>query len=217
MKNGTQERAIFDLLTSLKNTEDQYPSDLMQSRREMFAKQAASAAIAIHAAGSDNGQTASASTSTSAGSSVATLVETALVIAIAIEAIVGTYIYREKIADLINSVFPPRVEQVVNPSDDSSSPSENLPVTGGVTPSASPAITATPTPASTLSVVPQINNDGNNTEGGNQVSSTPDPNGNNGLHLGQTKQAPDEPKKGDNTNNLNNDKNNSDPPNKKNK
>jgi hypothetical protein len=197
MMNKAGEKDIFDLLASLKNAGNQYPPDLMQSRRELFAKQAASAAIAMHAAGIKqelSGASQATAGVTGIGSSVGSLLETILIIALIVEAGIATYIFRDKIADLISSIISPRVEQIATPADDSSLPVGNIPATIDVTSSASPAatLTVTPIPSITLTAGSQIN-DGNNNGDGGQAVSTPDPNGNNGLHLGQTKQPPNEP------------------------
>jgi hypothetical protein len=198
MKNRTSEKEILDLLASLKQTKNQYPPELMKSRREAFARQAASVVTGMHAAGvkpelSGAGQTAAGATGF--GTSIGSLLETILIIALVVEAGIATYIFRDKIADLIGSIISPRVEQVVTPVDSSSSPAGNIPTMVNVTSSASPAITLTVTsiPSITLPAGSQINN-GNNNGDSSQAVSTPEPNGNNGLHLGQTKQPPDEQK-----------------------
>jgi len=223
MKNS--ERDIFDLLKSLKNVEKQYPPDLMQSRREIFARQAASAAIAIHATGKSpelSGSSQTAASATSFGSSLGTLLEAILIIAIVVEAGIATYIFRDKIADLIGSIISPRVEQVANPTDASPSSPEIAPATkADTTPSASPTDAGTTTPLPSSGTLPAVQQN-NNTGGSSQITSTPDPNGNNGLHLGQTKQPTEapksnkEPKYNDNTD-SNTKNNESNPNNKKNK
>lgn len=210
MKRELNEQDVLNLLSGLKQSETNYPSELMDSRRDMFAKQIAAALVVINTAGGSGASSAGgssaagggtsstgASVATGVGSSVGTILETALVIAIVVEAGVATYIYRDKIVNFINSHLSPKTELVTNPPDDF-----NLPVTGDgiptdISPTITETITGTPLPNVTVlppSSPPQGNNETNPTTGSTQVNSTPTPdNGNNGLHLGQTKQPTNQP------------------------
>lgn len=219
MKHELKEQDVANLLSGLKQAEQNYPSDLMDSRREMFAKQVAAALVMINTTGGSGASSAGGSSTTGGsasstgtsvatgiGSSVGTILETALVVAIVVEAGVATYIYRDKIANFINSRLSPKTELVTNTPNDL-----NLPVTGDgipsdISPTLTETVTSTPSPSVTVSLtssLPQGNNDTNPTTGGTQVNATPTPDdGNSGLHLGQTKQPTTQPQ--NDTNNGNN-------------
>ncbi|NJC95371.1 MAG: hypothetical protein C3F07_21520 [Anaerolineales bacterium] len=219
------EEHVLNLLKSLKQAENNYPSELLQTRRDLFAKQVASAAILTHSAGNGGGSSAAgagqgsagtAASSTAIGSSIGTILEVALVVAIVAEAGVAAYIYREKIADFFNSFLSPNSEVVTNPSDDLS-----LPVTGDVnitdTPvTETPIVTVTVSPYDTPVAPSQVIDASGSGAGTVQAPSTPNPTDDNpGLHLGQTKQPTKAPKNdsndggdngGDNGSNGNNNK-----------
>jgi hypothetical protein len=142
---------------------------------------------AYAAGASPASSTASSVSSGTAGigaSSIGTILETALVIALVAEAGIAAFIYREKIAERFNSTFGFKTEQVAGPPDNSSSfitssePTVEIPE-GTLT----VTVTETPTPSLITNPASVDNNDGDT-----QIISTPDPNNGNGLHLGQTKQ-----------------------------
>jgi hypothetical protein len=179
-----------------------YPSYMMVSRRDSYIKQAA-AMMALAGAGG-NGATKpgnnQATISNTTGSNLATgkLIQIALIVALVVEAGVAAYIYRDKIADFINSSLSPKVETVASPpAGDSQEPVANEQASTE-TPDASATYTVTETPAPSATLIPAAGND----DGGNvQVGSTPDPNDNPGLHLGQTKQPTDDSDKDKKENN----------------
>jgi hypothetical protein len=198
MKQVSNEQDVIQLLANLKQAENNYPSDLLLSRREMFVKQAASAAVAMDTAmkmnnGTNAGNAAPAASSAPAAS-IGKLLEIVLITAIVVEAGAAAYLYRDNIADFINSIFSPRVEQVANPPD-----TVDIPNTGnaGVTETPSATLTDTAVPTDTLLAAPlQNDNDNDNGAGGGEGSgsgggdnppavSTPEPT-KPGLHLGQT-------------------------------
>lgn len=208
MKNRVSDKDVLQLFTSMKNAENNYPQDMIESRRDMFAKQAAAMAVLAKAGGDAVASTATTQTAATASSgaagtgssiSMATILETALVIAIIAEAGVAAYVYREKIAEFFNSTFGPKAEQVASPPEGTSSdPVITDEVTIIAIPSdGSPTVTITETP-----IPPELVNPGttDNDNGGNtRVASTQAPTDDNpGLHLGQTKQPTNEPKKNDN-------------------
>jgi len=209
MSKKTGEQNVLNLLTSLKRSEGNYPSDMIQARRDAFTKQAAAMAVLARAGlksttTTGSGQAAAASstassTSTIVGASIGKILETALVVAIVAEAGAVGYIYRDKIADFINSKLNPKVETVASPP-----PSVYTPITEDFS-TETPDGTETDTPAPF--VTPDINNNiggqtpivstpvPNNNTGATQVASTPAPTDDNpGLHIGQTKQPSNEPK-----------------------
>jgi hypothetical protein len=209
MKDKLSDQDVLNLLASLKKSEGNYPSDMIQSRRDMFLKQAATMAVlTVDGGGSADGQTTVSSAG--GGFSTGTLLETALVVALVIEAGVVAYIYRDKIADFVNSTLSPNVEIVASPPGSSSPaiPSIEETFTETLVGTATITVTITETPAPAGTVLPAAdnnfvdnNNDNSNNGGNAQITSTPNPNDNPGLHLGQTKQPTKDPntdKKNDN-------------------
>lgn len=207
MKNRIGDKDVLQVLTSIKNSEAQYPKDLAASRRDVFTKQAAAMAVLLKASvnGTGANQTAETASTTSSGAatgagslSMSTLLETLLVIALVTEAGVATYVYREKIAEFFNSIFGPRVEQVSSPTNNSPEILVSDEPTASELPDETATATETPLP---LSYTPPTQaNDDSNGSGNPQTKSTPDPNDDDGKHLGQTKQPSKESKQ-----NINND------------
>jgi len=195
MKSKFSDQDILKLLTGLKNAENRYPSDMISSRRDMYVKQAAAMAVLVKAGKSGVNSTGGGSSvpSSFAGftPSIGKLLEIALITALIVETGVIAYFYRDRIQDLINNVMSPRVEHIVNPSDDPALLQET-PTAG------TEIITETPVPTVTVTVteetlVPLIapdsyNPDSNNNEGseGEQVNATPVPKDNPGNHYGNT-------------------------------
>jgi len=191
MKNKASEQDVINLLSGLKNRESGYPSDMISSRRDSFVKQAAAMAVLARAGlnsttttstASGQAGTASATGASNAGVglSIGKVLETILVAAIVVEAGAAAYIYRDKIADFINSKINPTVEVVASP------PGGVVITTGdnASTPTAAFTATATGTPIPSITLPPVVNTiDINNP----QVNATPEPT-KPGLRLGQTKQ-----------------------------
>lgn len=182
----------------MKNAENSYPSELILSRRDMYVKQAAAMAVLLKTAGNgtttNRGNGASSSGTAIAGSaSLGTLLETLLVIMIVVESGVAAYIYRDKIADFINTTFSSKVEVAANPTEDSPLTPAGIPVTGEEIETATPAVTFTATSTVTVtaagtSVPSLIPENKENTSSGNAViESTPPPTKDNpGNHFGNT-------------------------------
>lgn len=211
MKNKVSDQDVLKLLTNLKNTENIYPSDIKKSRRDTYIKQAAAMAV-LAGAGGNGAATAETNPSTvsdTMGSSMFTgkFLEIALVVALVVEAGVAAYIYRDEIADFINSTISPKVETVASPPAGSSpyiSASEQA--STETTPQGTAIVTATETAVPSVTLLPAAGNTDAESNIGQdvQVESTPNPNDNPGLHLGQTKQPttdPSEDKKNDNNSN----------------
>lgn len=211
MKSKIGEKDVLQLLTSIKNSENYYPNDLIASRRDTFTKQAAAMAVLMKAGinganATGTGQAVSTASTASSGAtagiggvSMGTLLETLLVVAIVAEAGVATYVYREKIAEFFNSTFGPKVEQVSNPVNNSSDTIANNGTATAETLDGTVTVTETALPPGFTPPVQADNNNNNSGDAGSaQVTSTPDPG--NGLHLGQTKQPSKEPKKNDSNN-----------------
>ena len=191
MKNKASEQDVINLLSGVKNRESGYPSDMISSHRDSFVKQAAAMAVLARAGlnaktttstASGQSGTASATGASNAGVglSIGRVLETILVAAIVVEAGAAAYIYRDKIADFINSKINPTVEVVASPPG-------GVVITTGVnasTPTAAFTATATGTPIPSITLPPVVNTiDINNP----QVNATPEPT-KPGLRLGQTKQ-----------------------------
>ena len=180
---------------------------MIRSRRDSYLKQAAAMMALVGAGGNGTAEagTNQAVISNAAGSGLATvkLIEIALIVALVIEAGVATYIYRDKIADFINSTLSPRVEVIASPPAGYSPDAVASKEVSTDTPDATETVTATDTPEPSATLLPAAgNNDaGNNGSEDVQVQSTPDPNNNPGLHLGQTKQPTDDPNKDKKDNN----------------
>jgi len=205
MMNGKiKDKDVLQLLTTLKSSQNNYPQDMIESRRDSFTKQAAAMAILVKAgvngtnatgtglAEATESTTSSGAATASAGASIGTILETVLVIAIVIETGVAAYAYREKIAEFINSTFGPKVEQVANPLEN---PSSNFIASDEITadipeetPNGTPTITVTPLPPGYTPPVQadNNNNNGSSDSGNTQVASTPDPNDKPGNRYGNT-------------------------------
>lgn len=196
MNTRLKDRDILRLLARLKNVEEGYPADAMMTRREVYVKQAAAAAVLIQARENDlnargNDHPSGAGGAGAGSSSMSMWLEAALVTVIVVEAGIATYIHREKIADFIDSaLFPNKIEQVSNPPDAPSLPVV-IPITGDETEAAPPVpafmftviVTVSATGASASTLTPKAVT---NEEGAAEVLSTPAPGDNPGLHLGQT-------------------------------
>lgn len=220
MKNKISDKEVLQVLTGIKNSETTYPQGMIESRRGAFMKQAAAMAVLMKAGvnganATGTGQVAATASTTSgsaatagAGASIGTILETVLVVAIVIETGVAAYAYREKIAEFINSIFGPKVEQVASPPDNSSPvliTSTSIEPTSE-TPSETPTVTETPPPPGFTPPAQADNNNASGTTGNTQVASTPVPDDDNGLHLGQTKQPTKQPKKNESNDSKDKDK-----------
>ena len=199
MSNRFSDQDVRKLLTGLKNTESAYPSEMKQSRREAYTRQAAAMAVLLKA-GQNTSETGSTAGNSPLSNTLAKLIphagkviEIVLVTAIALEALAVAYVYRNQISDFLNDVFS---SQTVNPTEDLASPSLEAPGMDNTVGTVEPAITVTVTeePAAT----PNIPADSNTNNDGNasndvQVSPTPEPKVNPGNHYGNTPK-PDQPK-----------------------
>lgn len=193
MEFEPQDQEIVSLLTKLKNAEGQYPEHMFVARRHMFLKRMSEISLGISP--DTVLPDAAASTSPPPISPVTgTILETALIVAIIVEASAVAYFYRDQLTDFFETIsVEPRVEVVASPPV----PTTALEIQG-VTPS--PVITPTlpstsivisPSPITTT-LVPAVTplpgvaeeDDSNNTSGAASgaeivtVDSTPVPGGN---------------------------------------
>jgi hypothetical protein len=208
MEIDANDTDVFQLLQKLKESNGTYPKELLANRREGYLRQVAeiSAAFGLATALKSTAKGAQG-TGTGLSSSLSTLLESLLVVAIVAEAGAVTYFYRDKLAALYNNLTKsPQVEQtssppiIPSPVADTAlnvtpvftlTVTETLSGTAFVTPS---QFAGLPTdqegvqsdtgsgsnPTHTNSITQTTN------QGGSQTIATPDPNGNNGNHYGQT-------------------------------
>jgi len=213
VKQKFSEQEILRLLSNLKNAENNYPLEMIQSRRDMFIQQAAAITVSSRTAGTgtnsggDSGLRASGKPG-AGSSSLGMFLEAALVITIALEAGVAAYIYRDKIYDFINTTFSPKVEVATYPTDEFAVTPDDLPVTGGE-PSAEPTVTLTvtvtltDTPPPLLVATESYEDKTNNAV--KEAVSTPTPQENPGNHFGNTPK-PERTKDANNNSSDNKDK-----------
>ena len=196
MEFDPKDHALVKLLTELKNANGEYPRWLWESRRESYLKQVANIGMAGGFGLRPANSIKRGKTPPGGAPGTSTLLEIILVVAIIAEAGTVAYFYRDKITTLIrSSISSTRVEEVNSPNPVSStSPITSVTSSESQTPTIPPS--GTPTPGSTLD---------NNSAGDEHVTSTPDPNGNNGNHYGQTPK-PERTKKPGNGSNGSNDK-----------
>lgn len=207
MEINPEDQDIVGLLTRLKNAEEQYPEHMFVARRHMYLKRMAEIGMGIPA---DAGirDTTPGPNSPPVSPITSTLLETALVFAIIVEASAVAYFYRDKLADFFQTITTQPVVQEVSP----------LPVVAtaveiqGVTPSAAvtptvPSATLAPAGSPTVmttalagSALPGVADENNNSSqpgsssspgtGPVILESTPAPNsnkdGDQGNHYGQT-------------------------------
>jgi hypothetical protein len=207
----TQDKEIVRLITKLKDADRKYPPDLLAARRQRYLKQMGQIGLGM-GMGAGLKNAARSGKAPALSSTTSTILESALVVALVAETGTVAYFYRDKLAEVFQSVTnreQPRVEEV--PPSPVSAGQEIQ----GVAPS--PALSSTH-PSPTLSASPTAI----------ELSSTPIPgvveenitinasstpalnvnnvdNGNNGHHYGQTPK-PERTKEPKNNNNNNNDK-----------
>jgi hypothetical protein len=200
MSNRFSDQDVLNLLTGLKNAENAYPPEMIQSRRESYAKQAAAMAVLLKASHNTSG-TGSTVSNSPLSNTLAKLIphagkviEIVLVSAIALEALAVAYVYRDQISDFLNDIFS---SQVANSTEDLTSPSLEAPgmddSTTADTAELTIMVTVTEEPTATPNIPANSNtdNNGDGSEDG-QISSTPEPKENPGNHYGNTPK-PDQP------------------------
>jgi len=216
MKSKFSETDVLNLLGGLKNAENNYPSDMISSRRAAYIKQAASMGFAVKAGKNGNG-TQATSSAPGAGSiaapAIGKVLEIALAIVILAEAGVVTYLYRKQISEWINNLISPRIEQGVNPTDDLLSPLASTPddntETATATATDTPVVTVTVTNGTPAPFTAPNENSSSETSGTNdQIEATPVPQDNPGNHYGNTPKPDRTKEPSPNNNNDNNNSNN---------
>lgn len=225
MKRKFNDQDVLKLLSVLKKTTNDYPTEMLQPRRTLYMKQVAAMVVLSSTAGigtraSEGGASGSGVGAGAGLFPLGKFLETALVITIVVEAGVAAYIYRDQIADFINSTFFPAVESPATPTADPSITPAVVSVLSGGLMTESPAATATVTVTVTVtgtpfpivvteSSVPNVQVDSNPQIGytpapvdnpGNQYGNTPKPertkdSGNNSSGDQDTNKEKKEPKK----------------------
>ena len=196
-----QDKEIVRLLTKLKDTDGKYPPDLLVARRQRYLRQMGEIGLGM-GLGAGIKNVAKSGKAPALSSATSTILESALVVAIAAETGTVAYFYRDKLADVVHTITNgTKVQEITSP------PTHTQRDVHGVT--SAPAVVST-LPSATLSMsptepeptstpIPEVV-ENNNTVGAN---STPSPKGNNGNHYGQT---PKPQRTKDPKNNNNNDK-----------
>src|SRR5215212_7233028 len=179
MGYDTQDQEVIKLLKQLKQAGAEYPQDLLVARRQRYLVRMAQIGLGVGTnMGIKNQRTSGPSPA------AGTLLETILLVAIVAEASAVGYFYRDKVTNFLQKITSPAVVEVEEVS--------TLPVPTGFETQAvhpSPFLTATaisPTLTQSVSGTPAPNFIENDNAAATQASSTPDPNGNNGNHYGQT-------------------------------
>jgi hypothetical protein len=188
MKDLSSNRKIINILESLKDSKQNYPPELMQARREIFAKQAASIALTTKIKSDNNGT----GTGDHHPTSIGTVAKTMLVIAVVLNMGTAAYLYRDKFSKTLNNVISPHTEYITNRINSYSSPPVVIPNTEEpfeIPTSISPTSIPKESPISTttqISTPYPINIESNDVEEVDKIISTPKPKDNNGNHYGQT-------------------------------
>ena len=182
-----QDKEIVRLLTKLKDIDGKYPPDLFAARRQGYLRQMGEIALGI-GVGVGIKNLAKGGKIPVLSSVTSTVLESALVVAIIAETGTVAYFYRDKLADLFQTITKEVDGHAITPP-----PLHTELAIQGVTPSR--AVTAT-LPSATVAVSPTgtelsststpmpgvVEQD----SGTISANSTPAPNGNNGNHYGQT-------------------------------
>lgn len=208
MEFEPQDQRVVELLTKLKDANESYPSDMLAARREAFLNNMAGAGLSLGTGSALNRSLKGGSGSGAGPLTVGRLLEAALLVAIVAEAGALAYFYRDKVADVFRSISSPsQVQEIASPpvATFAFPELEISEIPGSAIP------TGTASEMATSTQVPGVADDvtSNNNVAATLTNSTPDPNGNNGNHYGQTpkpERTKDNSAPKDNPGNGNNDK-----------
>ena len=184
---------VFQLLKKLKDTNGAYPQELLAARRQGYLKQVAGITGGAGLAAVLKNTAKTGGKAVGLPPAAGTLLESLLVVAIVAEAGTVTYLYRDKIKEVFQSITnSPKVEQTSNPPV-LSSPIPGLEISLSLTPVAYETSTETSTPEVTPSLLAEqptngasSQGSGANEDGSQAVSTAAAPKNNNGNHYGQT-------------------------------
>ena len=187
-----QDEKVVQLLAKIKNVNGAYPSGMLESRRQSFLNQMAGMGIGTAFKNSVKGGNGTSATSGTTG----VLLEAALVVAIVVESLMLTYIYRDRLVEIFKSTpTSPAILEVISPTVILSPSPEleilGIPVSAVPTETKIPIVTNTPTLGAVADDLTSHNEGTDLPTVGEATltNSTPNPNGphgNNGNHYGQT-------------------------------
>jgi hypothetical protein len=183
MDLDTNDYDVINLLVKLKSAETQYPSDLFAARRQSYVQRVAEIGLGLGLA-SGFKATSKAGASGTARTTIGGLLETVLVVAIVTEAGAAAYIYRDQIADVIQTYISSTPVSEGTPPPVNASPLPGSMATELVLLTETPEATLTGTGTTTGTFLPTVV--GENLEVNDQAISTPDLKGNNGNQYGLT-------------------------------
>lgn len=203
MEFNSQDQDIINLLTKLKNIASEYPEPMLATRRQSFLKQMTEVGLGIGAGMGPKSVLGKTNTPGRTPPFTSTLVETALIAVIVIEASAMAYFYREKLASFFETITASSETEQITPPSVVSTPDVQI-----VSPS--PVLTSTVfstqsvTEPAVLILTPTGTSVPENALEANPPGSPP-AKGNNGNHYGQTPKP--ERTKTNNGNNSSNDNN----------
>jgi len=180
-----QDKELVRLLTKLKNTDGKYPPDLLTARRQVYLKQMGEVGMGI-GAGIKIKNALNGAKTPALSSATSTVLESALVAAIVAETGTVAYFYRDKLADVFETISKEVKNEEVTPL-----PTPSEAAVQGIAPSQAiasllPSATLSTTPTE---IVPSSTPGPELVDDTTVADSTPAPNineGNNGNHYGQT-------------------------------
>jgi hypothetical protein len=200
MEFDPRDQEVIQHLQKLREADPEYPPELLAERRQHFLKQMGEVGLGV-AAGVKIQQALKSAKTLPTPPTTSALLEAVLVVAIIAEAGAVTYFYRDRLAKIVRDfvasgevqeiISPPGVNtplittiDTLNPVDPFTPDGRNTStpplLVGSPTPS-EVAVTPTQTPSPDILVATSPVN-----ATAVLVNSTPDPNGDNGNHYGQT-------------------------------
>jgi hypothetical protein len=186
MEYDPQDQDVITRLTKLKDVQGEYPENMLVSRRQSYLKRMAEIGLGISAAQGINNITENAKP-TGAVPTAGTLLETAIIVAIVTEASLMAYFYRDQLTVFFRDLTTNSGIEEVVPTPTSSITLDSQEISPS--PAATSTLPSTTIPTGTgIPTVVSIPSTLNENSGTLQANSTPDPNGNNGNHYGQTPQ-----------------------------
>jgi hypothetical protein len=201
---------VVKLLTKLKSANGVYPPELMTPRRQTYLRRVAEIGLGFGVVAGLKAPLKNGGKAGSFSSSLGGLIEVALILFIVTEAGAAAYVYREQISEYFKSFSSQsKVEEVTSaPETIFSTDLPELVLTQLPEATPTPEISGTPSPSVTVvasaAAINTQNNQGDQNNPGSQSNSTPDPNGNNGNHFGQTPKPDRTAEPGTNNNDNNN-------------
>jgi len=182
---------IINLLSKLKASTPDYPSDMMAARKAAFLDQVSTMGFDGPGKGGGDGGSLSNSSSVFGGMSTAQGILLQAVIGVWVIAamLTAAYVFRDQIIDLLQDYGIVAVEMTQVPIIDSP-----VPVTGIPSPEVPPTEVASPSATAEPGAPSVEESDSDGSSDGQDTSENPDDSDDDpGLHLGQTPGTPDTP------------------------